>query len=65
MLVSKNGIALVVLVAEAILSAVGVEFEPGTVEKAIEGVLIAGSLILMVWNQFDREDVKHFIFKRW
>lgn len=62
-MISKNGIGLIVLVAEAILSALGVEFEPGTVGKAVEGVAVAAALIAMAWNQFDRSDVKWFILK--
>lgn len=62
-MISKNGIALTVLLIEALLSALGVEFDAGTVERAIEGTLIAASLILMVWNQINREDVRLFLFK--
>ena len=36
---STNGIALVVLVLEAILSPLGIEFDAGSVEKAVEGIL--------------------------
>jgi len=60
---SKNGIALIILVVEAGLSAIGVEFDPGTVERAVEGVLVAGALILAIWNQYNRPDVKKFILK--
>lgn len=63
-MISKNGLALSVLLVEAVLSALGVEFDAGTVERAIEGTLIAASLILMVWNQFNREDVRLFVFKK-
>ena len=62
-MVSKNGIALLVLVAEALLTAIGVEFEVGTVQRAVEGVLVAVSLILMAWNQYDRSEIKWFVFK--
>lgn len=63
-MISKNGIALVVLVVEGLLSAIGIEFEPGTVAKAVEGVVVAGSIILMVVNQLNREDVEHFVLKK-
>ncbi len=63
-MISKNGIALTVLIAEALLSALGVEFDPGTLEKGIEGILIMGALLLAIWNQIDRKDVKAFIFKK-
>lgn len=61
---SKNGIALAVLIVEALLSAIGVEFDAGTVEKAVEGTLVAIALILAVWNQIERVDIKHFFIKK-
>ena len=61
---SKNGIGLAVLLTEAILSALGVEFDTGTVARAVEGVVVAGGLILLVWNQVTRRDVFAFIFKK-
>ena len=63
-MISKNGIALIVLVAEALLSALGIEFEPGTLEKGIEGALIVGALLLAIWNQITRPDVKAFLLKK-
>lgn len=63
-MISKNGIALVVLVLEALLSALGIEFEAGTLEKGIEGILIVAALLLAVWNQITRPDVKAFILKK-
>lgn len=61
---STNGIALVVLVLEAILSSLGIEFDAGSVEKAVEGILVAGSLILAVRNQLQRGDIHHFLFRK-
>jgi len=63
-MISKNGIALVVLVLEALLSALGIEFEAGTLEKGIEGLLIVVALLLAIWNQIARPDVKAFILKK-
>ena len=63
-MMSKNGIALAVLIVEALLSALGVEFEPGTVTKAVEGILITASLLLMIWNQLMRYDVEWFFLKQ-
>ncbi len=60
---SKNGIALIVLLVEAGLSALGVEFDAGTVGKAVEGVVVAVALVLAVWNQLSRGDVKWFVLK--
>lgn len=61
---SKNGIALTIMVVEALLTSVGIEFEPGSVTKAVEGLLVAGALILALWNQYNREDVQLFLFKK-
>ena len=63
-MISKNGIALGILIVEALLSALGIEFDPGTLEKGIEGILIIGALLLAVWNQITRPDVKAFVLKK-
>lgn len=62
---SKNGIGVAVIVIEAILSALGMELPEGSVLRAIEGAIVAASVILLVWNQVGRDDVKGFFFKRW
>ncbi len=61
---SKNGVALAVLLVEAVLSALGVEFEVGSVEKVVEGVVIAIALGMAVYNQVDRTDVSGFLWKK-
>jgi uncharacterized membrane protein len=61
---SKNGLALTVLIAEALLSALGIEFEPGTVAKGVEGFVIVLALLSAIYNQLKREDVKAFILKK-
>lgn len=63
-MVSKNGIALAILIVEAVLSSLGVEFEPGTVAKAVEGCVVTVGLLLAVWNQVSRPDVSGFFFKK-
>ncbi len=63
-MISKNGIALGVLIVEALLSALGIEFEAGSVDKAVEGAVIVGAFILAIWNQLDRTDTKWFFFKK-
>jgi hypothetical protein len=62
--ISKNGVALAVLLVEAVLSALGVEFEVGSVEKVVEGVVIALALGMAVYNQVDRTDVSAFLWKK-
>jgi hypothetical protein len=63
-MISKNGIAVIILVVEGLLSALGVEFEPDTVGRAVEGIVVAVSLILLVVNQLGRDNVSMFIFKK-
>jgi len=63
-MISKNGIALTVFILEALLSALGIEFEAGTLEKGVEGMIIIIALILAIKNQIDREDVQAFLFKK-
>lgn len=64
MIPSKNGIALAVLIVEALLTSVGIEFEPGSVGKAIEGAVVLCAFLLAIWNQLGRTDTKWFILKR-
>jgi len=61
---SKNGIALAVLIIEAILTSIGVEFEAGTIEKAIEGIVVAIALLLAIWNQINRPETVAFLLKK-
>jgi hypothetical protein len=61
---SKNGIGLSIIIIETILSALGVEFEPGTVARMVEGIVIAVSMALLIWNQIDRPEIHSFIFKQ-
>jgi len=64
MVYSKNGIALVIILLEALLSALGVEFEAGSIEKLVEGVVVALGLALAIINQVQRWDTKWFILKK-
>lgn len=63
-MISKNGIALAVLVIEALLSSIGVEFDPGSVAKVVEGFVVLAALLLAIWNQVDRADVSWFVLKK-
>lgn len=64
MQISKNGIAIAIIIIESLLTAVGVEFDPGTVAKAVEGAVITVSILLLTWNQITRPEVDNFLFKR-
>ena len=63
-MISKNGLAILIMATEMILSAFGIEFEPGSVAKAVEGGVLLVSFLLLVWNQITRRDVDWFIFKK-
>jgi hypothetical protein len=60
---SKNGIAIVVIGLEFLLTSIGIEFDEGSVARFVEGVVMIASFLLLVWNQIDRKNVKNFIFK--
>jgi hypothetical protein len=62
-MISKNGVAVAVFVLQGLLSSLGVEFEAGSVEKALEGVIMFMALALAVYNQVMRSDTKWFLFK--
>lgn len=62
-MVSKNGIGLAILLIEALLSSIGIEFDEGSIAKVVEGVVVLTGFLLMIWNQLDRRDVHWFIFK--
>lgn len=59
MALSKNGVALLVMV----LSLFGVNVSEGDMVTTISVIGQVISLVLMAWNQYARGDVKGFIFK--
>lgn len=62
--ISTNSIGVTVVLLEAILSSFGVEFEAGTVAKAVEGIVVALSLALLLINQMRRKDIRGFFFRK-
>lgn len=63
MIPSKNGVAVSIFIVEAMLTSLGIEFEAGSVAKIVEGSVVLAALLLAVWNQIDRENVKWFLLK--
>jgi hypothetical protein len=59
MMLSKNGVALIVLA----LSLVGIEVSDTELLNTISVVGQVVAFILMAWNQYAREDVHNFLFK--
>ena len=60
MLLSKNGVALIVL----FLSFIGLEATEDGIAELVSAVGTVVSFFLMLWNQLDRSDVDKFIFKK-
>lgn len=60
MMVSKNGVALVVMV----LSLLGVNVSETDMMTTLSVIGQVVSLFLMFWNQLGRSDVKNVIFKK-
>jgi hypothetical protein len=59
MILSKNGVALVVMV----LSLLGVNVSEGDMMTTISVIGQIVSLIFMAYNQISRGNIKNFIFK--
>lgn len=57
---SKNAAGIVVLV----LSLFGAEVSESAIVELITAVTTAVSILLMVWNQLQRPDVKSFFLKK-
>lgn len=60
MMLSKNGVALVVMV----LSLLGVEVSESDMLTVISVLGQIFSVVLMAWNQYARKDSVGFIFKK-
>ena len=61
---SKNGIGVAVLVIEYALRSLNIEVPGGAVAEAINGLVVFGSFVLLIWNQLDRPNVHAFFFKK-
>lgn len=60
MSLSKNGVAIVILV----LGWLGVDVTDNMVLEFVGAVAQVVAFILMVWNQLDRKDTVGFLFKK-
>jgi hypothetical protein len=60
MSLSKNGVAIVILV----LGWLGVDVTDNMVLEFVGAVAQVIAFILMVWNQLDRKDTVGFLFKK-
>jgi hypothetical protein len=59
-MVSKNGVSLIILV----LSILGVEASDTEIMTTLSVIAQVVSLIVMAWNQYSREDIQGFFFKK-
>jgi hypothetical protein len=60
MTISKNGVAIAVLV----LGWLGVDVSDNMVLEFVGAVMQVISFVLLVWNQIDRKDTFGFFFKK-
>ena len=59
-MISKNGVALIVMV----LSILGGEVSEADLSVTLSVIGQVASIVLMAWNQYARSDVAGFIFKK-
>jgi hypothetical protein len=64
MTVSKNGVAVLIWGLQFIMLSLGLDAEPGTVEKYAEAIIVVFGLLLAIWNQVSRTDTKWFLLKK-
>jgi len=64
MTISKNGTAVLVWFLWFVAQSLGLESEPGTLERYAEAIIVVAGLCLAIWNQLSREDTKWFFFKK-
>jgi hypothetical protein len=64
MIVSKNGVAVLIWALQFIMISLGLDAEPGTVEKYAEAIIVVFGLLLAIWNQVSRTDTKWFLLKK-
>lgn len=57
---SKNAAAIVVLIG----SLFGLELGEDTIVELITALTTVVSILVMIWNQLDRPDIKGFFFKK-
>lgn len=60
MTVSKNGIAIFILV----LSLFGIDIQTDTAVDFVNAIGTIVSILLLIYNQVGREDTKNFFFKK-
>lgn len=60
MIISKNAVALIILLA----SLVGVDISESDIMAFVSSVGTISSILLMIYNQWDRKDTKWFFFKK-
>ena len=63
-MLSKNGIGLIVLALSLGLGRLGINVAESQLLEVISAVGTIASFIMMVINQWNRSDVKGFIFKK-
>ena len=63
-LVSKNGIATIILVIDGILRFFGIDVDQTVLTTAIHGLATFIAFVFLVWNQLSRKDLVAGIFRK-
>lgn len=61
---SMAGSGLIITLIETILKLTGVEFPDGSVSAGINGIIAFVGLILLVWGQVRRKDLKFGLIRK-
>ena len=61
---SKAGIGALLTVAVTILNLFGVDLPEGTVGNATEAIATIVGIVMLVWGQFDRPDLKYGLIRK-
>lgn len=55
--ISKTGVGMYITLIETVLSLFGIQFESGSVENAVNGLVYFVGFILLIWGQLARSDL--------
>lgn len=62
--VSFAGLGTIALTIEAILRIIGIEFTEGSVEAALNGLVVFVGFVLLIVGQLRRKDLKYGLLRK-
>lgn len=62
--ISFAGTGTLVLLIEMVLRAFGITPEPGSALAVINGLVILGGWVFLVWGQFRRKDLRYGLVRK-